>query len=325
MLSFPILMLGGGVLVMLAMMVFAMGGPNVSKASNRRLDSVRERHSKSNEVAAQAQLKRILQTRNQTKIDGLAQRLIPKPALLRQRLQQTGRTWTLAQYGLACLGIITVVALLLIVKGLPILLAVLIGMFAGIGVPHWVIGKMIKRRVGKFTARFPDAIDLMVRGLRSGLPISETLGIVADEIQGPIGDEFRTVSDKMKIGRSMEAALQETADRLGTPEFQFFVITLAIQRETGGNLAETLANLADVLRKRAQMKLKIKAMSSESKASAWIVGALPFIVFILIWFINGKYMQTFFTDERLMIAGGGGLVWMGIGVFIMAKMVDFEI
>jgi tight adherence protein B len=258
-------------------------------------------------------------------MDGLAQRLIPKPALLRQRLHQTGRTWTLAQYGLACLGIIAVLAMLLIVKGVPILLAVLIGMFAGIGVPHWVIGKLIKRRVGKFTARFPDAIDLMVRGLRSGLPISETLGIVADEIQGPIGEEFRTVSDKMKIGRSMEAALQETADRLGTPEFQFFVITLAIQRETGGNLAETLANLADVLRKRAQMKLKIKAMSSESKASAWIVGSLPFIVFTLVWFINPDYMAGFFVDERLMIAGGGGLVWMGIGVFIMAKMVDFEI
>ena len=325
MLSFPILMLGGGVLAVLAMMVFAMGGPNVSKATNRRLEVVRERHSKSNEVAAQAQLKRILQTRNQTKMDGLAQRLIPKPALLRQRLQQTGRTWTLAQYGLACLGIIVTVALLLIVKGLPLLLAVLIGLFAGIGLPHFIVGKLIKRRVAKFTARFPDAIDLMVRGLRSGLPISETLGVVADEIQGPIGDEFRTVSDKMKIGRSMEGALQETADRLGTPEFQFFVITLAIQRETGGNLAETLANLSEVLRKRAQMKLKIKAMSSESKASAWIVGALPFIVFILIWFINGKYMQTFFTDERLMIAGGGGLIWMGIGVFIMAKMVDFEI
>jgi tight adherence protein B len=324
-LSFPILMLGGGVLAVLAMMMFAVGGPSVAKAQSRRLESVRERHSKSNEVAAQAQLKRILQTRNQTKMDGLAQRLIPKPALLRQRLHQTGRTWSLAQYGLACLGIIAVVSLLLIVKGVPIVLAVLIGMFAGIGVPHYVVGKLIKRRVGKFTARFPDAIDLMVRGLRSGLPISETLGIVADEIQGPIGDEFRTVSDKMKIGRSMEAALQETADRLGTPEFQFFVITLAIQRETGGNLAETLANLSEVLRKRAQMKLKIKAMSSESKASAWIVGSLPFIVFILIWFINGTYMQAFFTDERLMIAGAGGLVWMGIGVFIMAKMVDFEI
>jgi tight adherence protein B len=324
-LSFPMLMLGGGVLAVLAMMLFAFRGPSVAKAQSRRLESVRERHSKSNEVAAQAQLKRILQSRTQTKMDGLAQRLIPKPALLRQRLMQTGRSWTLAQYGLVSLGIIVVISLILIVKGLPLLLAVMIGLFVGIGLPHFIIGKLIKRRVAKFTARFPDAIELMVRGLRSGLPISETLGVVADEIPGAIGDEFRTVSDKMKIGRTMEAALQDTADRLGTPEFQFFVITLAIQRETGGNLAETLANLADVLRKRAQMKLKIKAMSSESKASAWIVGALPFIVFILIWFINGKYMQNFFVDERLMIAGGGGLVWMGIGVFIMAKMVDFEI
>ena len=129
----------------------------------------------------------------------------------------------------------------------------------------------------------------------------------------------------MKIGRTMDAALQETADRLGTPEFQFFVITIAIQRETGGNLAETLANLADVLRKRGQMKLKIKAMSSESKASAYIIGSLPFIVFGLIWFINASYMQNFFIDQRLIVAGVGGMVWMGIGAFIMAKMINFEI
>ena len=184
---------------------------------------------------------------------------------------------------------------------------------------------MIKRRIAKFTSNFPDAIELMVRGLRSGLPITETLGIVATEIQGPVGLEFRAVADKMKIGRTMEAALQETADRLGTPEFQFFVITLAIQRETGGNLAETLSNLADVLRKRAQMKLKIRAMSSESKASAYIVGSLPFIVFTLVYMINPTYMGSFFVDERLIVAGLGGMVWMGIGVFIMAKMVNFEI
>jgi tight adherence protein B len=123
----------------------------------------------------------------------------------------------------------------------------------------------------------------------------------------------------------MEAALQETADRLGTAEFQFFVITLAIQRETGGNLAETLSNLADVLRKRAQMKLKIRAMSSESKASAYIVGSLPFVVFTLVWMINPGYMSGFFTDQRLMVAGIGGMIWMGIGALIMAKMVNFEI
>ncbi len=123
----------------------------------------------------------------------------------------------------------------------------------------------------------------------------------------------------------MEAALQETAERIRMPEFQFFVITLAIQRETGGNLAETLSNLAEVLRKRMQMKLKIKAMSSESKASAYIIGSLPFIVFGLIWYINPTYMGTFFTDQRLIMAAIGGGVWMGIGVFIMAKMIAFEV
>jgi len=210
-------------------------------------------------------------------------------------------------------------------RGMPIVLAFLVGAFAGIGLPHWIVGKLIQRRIGQFNSRFPDALELMVRGLRSGLPITETMGVVADELPGPISEEFRAVTDKMKIGRTMEAALQETADRLGTPEIQFFVITLAIQRETGGNLAETLANLADVLRKRAQMKLKIRAMSSESKASAWIVGSLPFIVFLLVWWISPTYMNNFFTDQRLIIAGLGGLVWMGIGVFIMAKMVNFEI
>jgi tight adherence protein B len=210
-------------------------------------------------------------------------------------------------------------------KGAPLLLAFFFGAFAGVGLPHLVIGKMIKRRVAKFTSNFPDAIELMVRGLRSGLPITETLGIVASELSGPVGVEFRGVADKMKIGRTMEVALQETADRLGTPEFQFFVITLAIQRETGGNLAETLSNLADVLRKRAQMKLKIRAMSSESKASAYIVGSLPFIVFVLVYIANPAYLGGFFVDQRLIIAGLGGMLWMSLGVFIMAKMVSFEI
>ncbi|MBV9882725.1 MAG: type II secretion system F family protein [Sphingomonadaceae bacterium] len=304
---------------------FAVAGPATGKATNRRLEAVRERHSKSNEVAAQAQLKRILQSRNQTKIDGIAQRLLPKPALLRKRLHQTGRSWTLGQYAMANLAIMMVVGLLLALRGMPIVFALLVGLAVGLWLPHFMVGKLIKRRIGKFNARFPDALELMVRGLRSGLPITETMAVVADEIPGPVAVEFRNVSDKMKIGRTMDAALQETADRLGTAEFQFFTITLAIQRETGGNLAETLANLADVLRKRAQMKLKIKAMSSESKASAWIVGSLPFIVFALIWFINPEYIEKFFIDQRLIITGLGGLTWMGIGVFIMAKMVDFEI
>jgi tight adherence protein B len=245
--------------------------------------------------------------------------------MLQKRLDMTGKNWKLSQYLLASLGLTLVPGVLLLLQGAPPFLAIFLGLAIGIGLPHFVVGFFIKRRIAKFTAKFPDAIELLVRGLRSGLPITETIGVVGNEIDGPIGVEFRAISDKMKIGRTLDAALQETADRLGTPEFQFFTITIAIQRETGGNLAETLANLADVLRKRAQMKLKIKAMSSESKASALIVGALPFIVFGLVWFINNNYMANFFQDERLIIAGGGGLIWMSIGAFIMAKMVNFEI
>ena len=315
-----------GVLGVLLLGGKALGGPNPRKAVKRRMELVKERHGEGGALAAnaQAQIRKLLAKRN-TRMDSIASTLIPKPALLRRRLEQTGRPITLAKYALCSAGLMLFVMALLTIKGLPFLLALFVGMFFGIGIPHFVIGVMIKRRLNKFNSNFPDAIELMVRGLRSGLPITETLGIVATEISGPVGVEFRAVADKMKIGRTMEAALQETADRLGTPEFQFFVITLAIQRETGGNLAETLSNLADVLRKRAQMKLKIRAMSSESKASAYIIGSLPFIVFGMVYMVNPGYMSGFFVDQRLMVAAMGGMVWMSIGVFIMAKMINFEI
>lgn len=309
----------------LFMLYKGLSGPSPARSLKRRMELVKERHNDSPLAAnAQAQIRKLFAQRS-TKFEGLASTLIPKPALLRRRLEMTGKSISLGKYGMITLGTIAVVCILLLLRGAPFLLALFVGMFAGVGGPHMVISHLIKRRLNKFNVNFPDAIELMVRGLRSGLPITETLAIVAAEIQGPVGVEFRNVADKMKIGRTMEAALQETADRMGTAEFQFFVITLAIQRETGGNLAETLSNLADVLRKRAQMKLKIRAMSSESKASAYIVGSLPFIVFTLVYFVNPQYMANFFVDERLIIAGIGGMVWMGIGVFIMAKMVNFEI
>jgi tight adherence protein B len=314
-----------GLLGVLFTLFQAFRGPSISKAAKRRVEMIKERHTESILAAnAQAQIRKLMAARKGS-VENFAMTLIPKPALLRKRLEQTGKNWTLGKYALTCVGITVVVGSSLMLRGAPFFLALFVSLFVGIGFPHFIVGKMIKRRVNKFTANFPDAIELMVRGLRSGLPITETLGIVASELPGPVGIEFRAVSDKMKIGRTMEVALQETADRLGTPEFQFFVITLAIQRETGGNLAETLSNLADVLRKRSQMKLKIRAMSSESKASAYIVGSLPFIVFTLVYMMNPVYMGGFFVDQRLIVAGLGGMVWMSIGVFMMAKMVNFEI
>ena len=319
---FPLVMLGLGASIALGMVVFVFAGPSPQRAQARRIAAMRERHGDSG-VVADAQMRRIAAGREQTRSD--IGRLLPNPEQLAKRLAMTGHDWTVGQYGMVSAGLVAAMTALLCLKGAPVLLALLFGLAVGAGIPHWLVGQFIKRRIAKFTAKFPDAIELLVRGLRSGLPVSETIQVVGNEVEGPVGEEFRMVADKMKIGKSMDAALQDTADRLGTPEFQFFVITIAIQRETGGNLAETLANLSDVLRKRAQMKLKIRAMSSEAKASAYIVGSLPFIVFTMIWFINTSYMQNFFVDPRLIITGLGGLLWMGIGVFIMAKMVSFEI
>jgi tight adherence protein B len=317
-------MLGVGAMLTLALIAFAFAGPATGKAQTRRLDSLRSRHGASTATAMETQMRKIAASR-QSPSDSVFERYIPNPALLAKRLERTGKGWTLSKYAITCLSIAGFIAAIAVLKGAPIIFSLLGGVAIGLTIPHLLVNMQIKKRIEKFNARFPDAIELMVRGLRSGLPISETLGIVSSEIPDPVGFEFRGVSDRIKIGKTMEAALEEAAERIGTPEFQFFTITLAIQRETGGNLAETLMNLAEVLRKRAQMKLKIRAMSSESKASAYIIGALPFMVFGIIYYVNSDYMMKFFTDERLIVAGVGGIIWMGIGAFIMAKMISFEI
>ena len=301
----------------------ALAGPGATKAASRRLEQVRYRHSESTSTKVESHLKKAIAARkpklrpvagSQSKLEALA-----------IRLDRTGKGWTVTQYIQASVGLALVFTLLFYLRSGAFLLSLGFGMAIGLGIPHLVVNYLINKRTNAFNAKFPDAIELLVRGLRSGLPVTETLAVVATELPGPVGQEFKGIVERIKIGKTMDDALQETADRLGIPEFNFFCITLAIQRETGGNLAETLGNLSDVLRKRSQMKLKIRAMSSESKASAYIVGALPFIVFGMIYYINPEYIGGFFVEERLIVAGLGGLVWMGIGAFIMAKMVSFEI
>ena len=318
-----LLLLGGVTLAVLVGGYMLATVPSAAKSSQRRLDAVRYRHSESTDTKVESQLKKAIAARKPKshKVAGSSSR----SEALEMRLDRTGKGWTLSQYLYASLGVALVVAVLIFLRSGAILMSLAVGLFIGAGLPHMVVNFFIKRRTNQFNSKFPDGIELLVRGLRSGLPVTETLTVVAQEVPGPVGEEFKGIVERIKIGRTMEESLQETADRLGIPEFNFFCITLAIQRETGGNLAETLSNLSDVLRKRSQMKLKIKAMSSESKASAYIVGSLPFIVFIMIYTINPDYIGGFFIDDRLIVAGLGGLVWMSIGGFIMAKMVSFEI
>jgi tight adherence protein B len=318
-----LLLMAVGLMIVMILGYLAFAGPSAAKESARRLQGLRDRHSQSALDKVEAQMRKAVASRKPKmhQIAGSESRL----AALELRLHRTGKGWTLAQYLYASLGIALSVALIMYLKSGAALLSLGFGLLAGAGIPHTVVNFFINKRTGQFTSKFPDAIELLVRGLRSGLPVTETLGVVSSEVPGPVGEEFKLVTERIRIGRTMEEGLQESADRLNTPEFSFFVITLAIQRETGGNLAETLSNLANVLRMRAQMKLKIRAMSSESKASAYIVGSLPFMVFAMIWWVNPKYLAGFFTDERLIATGLGGAVWMSLGAFIMAKMVSFEI
>ncbi|MBV1918567.1 MAG: type II secretion system F family protein [Sphingomonadaceae bacterium] len=318
-----LLLIAVGLMAVMVLGYTAYSGPSPTKESTRRLTAVRYRHSDSTKDKVEAQMRKAVAARKPKfhQIAGSNSRI---DALI-LRLHRTGLPWSLTQYLYGSLSLVLGVAVLVYVATSSAMLSLGLAILIGAGLPHLATGFLIKRRANRFTVKFPDAIELLVRGLRSGLPVTETLGVVATEVPGPVGEEFRQITERIKIGRTMEDALQETADRLNMPEFNFFCITLAIQRETGGNLAETLSNLADVLRKRSQMKLKIKAMSSESKASAYIVGSLPFIVFGMIYWINPEYLGGFFEDDRLIVTGLGGMTWMGIGAFIMAKMVSFEI
>ena len=318
-----LLLFGGGLMAVMVVGYLALSTPSAAKESQRRLNTVRYRHSESTDTKVESQLKKAIAARKPRayKVAGSGSRL----EALEMRLERTGKGWSTSQYFYTSLGIALGVAVIVYLRTGAALLSLIVGMVVGAGFPHMAVNFFINKRTNAFNTKFPDAIELLVRGLRSGLPVTETLQVVAQEIPGPVGLEFKAIVERIKIGKTMEESLAQTGDKLGIPEFNFFCITLAIQRETGGNLAETLSNLADVLRKRAQMKLKIKAMSSESKASAYIVGSLPFIVYIMIWWINPNYVAGFFTEDRLIVAGIGGMIWMSIGAFIMAKMVNFEI
>ncbi|MDR6831863.1 MULTISPECIES: type II secretion system F family protein [unclassified Sphingopyxis] len=321
--NLPVILIVAGAFLAFAILVILLGGPSAGKAKTRRLAMVKDRHAASTEAVVAAQMRKTIQSGG--KGSSSLTSLMPRREEMEKRIRRTGKGWTLTQYMFASMALFVVVTGGLLVVRAPILMAGMIGLFLSLGLPYLVVGRAIKKRVAQFNTRFPDAIDLLVRGLRSGLPVTETFQVVSQELPGPVGEEFKGVVERIRIGNTMEAALQESAVMLGTPEFQFFCITIQIQRETGGNLAETLANLSDVLRKRAQMKLKIRAMSSEAKASAYIVGALPFFVFGVVWSMNPSYLAGFFTEQRLMIAGIGGLIWMSIGAGIMAKMISFEI
>jgi tight adherence protein B len=259
-------------------------------------------------------------------LDALAMRILPRPAVIRQRILASGISISIGGYAAAsgCVAMLAMLVSMMVAKSPPPL-ALMNGLFAGLALPHVFLGWRIKARRKRFSKLFPDAIGLMVRGLRAGLPITESIVVVGRECRGPVGEEFRRVADQVRLGQSLEEAMWAVAKRLELPEFNFLVITFSIQRETGGNLADTLQNLDNMLRMRAQMVLKVKAMSSEAIATACIIGCMPFAMGILMYVVSKAYIMTLFTTPLGEVLVVGAAVWLSIGVFVMSQMVSFEI
>lgn len=241
---------------------------------------------------------------------------------LRARLEGAGLTTTPRDFyvGSGILGVLAAAGMLL-GHQMPVL-ALGAGFAAGLGLPRWALSFLTMRRRKMFVKEFANALDVIVRGVKTGLPVAECLKIIASESPAPVGPEFVDVVDAQRMGIPLDQALQRLYERMPVPEVNFFMIVLTIQQKTGGNLSEALSNLARVLRDRKRLEQKIESVSSEAKASAMIIGSLPFVIGTLMFVVNSKYMSILFEEKLghfMMIAGG---IWMSVGVLVMKKMMN---
>ncbi len=243
----------------------------------------------------------------------------------RQDIKRAGLSFSLQQFFLFCGGLFVLACIFYLFMALPIIGLIPFGLTIGFGLPLWIVRFMGKRRTKKFTLLFADTVDVIIRGIRSGLPVGECLNIISNESPDPVRPIFTQVVDATKVGLSLEQALQRAEENMPTPEFRYFNIVLNIQSQTGGNLADTLANLAMVLRERKKLRDKIQALSSEAKASATIIGSLPFLVASALFILNPSYMSILFTSTPGQAMLIGSALWMSAGIFIMKQMINFDI
>lgn len=240
------------------------------------------------------------------------------------KLKQAGLSLSVRTFVIISVAAGLVGALLAFVLGANIIIVLGVGVAAGLGLPRWIIGMKAKARMKKFSLAFADAIDILVRGIKTGLPVHDCFKIIARESPEPLAGEFRTLVEGMGVGLTLAQALDKMYERMPTPELKFFAIVIAIQQKSGGNLAEALGNLTTVLRARRMMVEKIKALSSEAIASAGIIASLPPAVMILVMLSNPSYMMLMFTDIRGQVMLIGAALWMATGVFVMKRMISFK-
>ena len=240
------------------------------------------------------------------------------------RIAQAGLSWTKRQFMLISAGLGLFALLAALGMGTGLLPAAGIAFAAGFGLPRWMLIFLKHRRERRFLEGFADAVDVIVRGVKAGLPLGECLKVIANDAPEPVKSEFRAVVETQTIGMPLGEACTRLYESMPLPEANFFGIVVSIQQKAGGNLSEALGNLSRVLRDRKKMQAKIRAMSMEAKASAVIIGSLPVAVMILVYITSPNYIELLWTTElgRLMLAAC--VVWMSIGVFVMKKMINFD-
>jgi tight adherence protein B len=243
---------------------------------------------------------------------------------LARRIEQAGLTLTVRQFVWLSVAAGFFSLILALLFGAPLLVVLGIAVVGGFGLPRLVLSHLRKKRLQKFTDEFPNALDLIVRGIRSGLPLNDTLRMIASEAAEPVRSEFRKVVETQQMGVSVSESVERLYRNVPTAEANFFAIVITIQAQAGGNLSEAIANLSRVLRERKKMKAKIQAMSMEAKASAAIIGALPVIVGFLVYLTTPDYISILFETHAGILIMIGAAVWMAMGVFTMKKMIAFD-
>lgn len=247
-----------------------------------------------------------------------------KKQSLESRIVQAGLTWSNAQYYIISVVIALVMTAAIFFVSGNLLYAGAGLIVGGIGIPNWLLGFLRKRRIDKFIHEFPNAVDVIIRGVKAGLPLGDCLRIISVEAEEPVKSEFRRVVEAQSIGLTLGEAVNRLYESIPATESNFFSIVINIQQKAGGNLSEALGNLSRVLRERKKMKMKIKSMSSEAKASAYIIGALPFLVSGMVYLTSPEYMSLLWQHPtgRMVMAICG--FWMFIGIMAMRKMINFD-
>jgi len=308
---------------------FAFLGASDSSRANKRVASVsrgtgRAAAKSTTDTGGESTAKRRKQVQETLKeIDRKAEAVKQRPTL-GAMLQQAAWNIDARMFHIITIGVGVITMAAFFILGYSWYVAIGIGFAVGFGLPRWLLGFTIKRRKKAFTREFANAIDVIVRGVKAGLPLNECLKIIANESGEPVGPEFKQILEGMKVGVTLEDALKKMYDRMPIAEVNFFQIVLTIQQKTGGNLSEALGNLSGVLRDRKRLHGKIQALSSEAKASAGIIGSLPIVVMGLVYATTPEYIALLFTERFGNFLLLCCAVWMSLGILVMKKMIEFK-